>query len=99
MKTIAASLLQAVTRRATDCSTPASDQPLSILIVDDEEGVRRYVDRVLSGAGYRTTIAIDGADAIAAPAREGGFDLLENDVAVPKMPAAQLARRLLPNDP
>ena len=99
MKTIAASLLQAVTRRATDCSTPASDQPMSILIVDDEEGVRRYVDRVLSGAGYRTTIAIDGADAIAASAREGRFDLLLTDVAMPKMTGAELARRLRLNDP
>ena len=99
MKTIAASLLQAVTRRAAGCSTPASDQPMSILIVDDEEGVRRYVDRVLSGAGYRTTTAIDGADAIAASAREGRFDLLLTDVAMPKMTGAELARRLRLNDP
>ncbi len=99
MKTIAASLLQAVTRRAADCSTPASDQPMSILIVDDEEGIRRYVDRVLSGAGYRTTIAVDGADAIAVAAREGRFDLLLTDVAMPKMTGAELARRMRLTDP
>ena len=99
MKTIAASLLQAVTRRATDCSTPASDQPMSILIVDDEEGIRRYLDRVLSGAGYRTTIAVDGADAIAVAAREGRFDLLLTDVAMPKMTGAELARRMRLTDP
>ena len=45
------------------------DQPMSILVVDDEESIRRYVDRVLSGAGYRTTMAVSGADAIAAAAR------------------------------
>ena len=99
MKTIAASLLQAVTRRAADCSTPASDQPMSILIVDDEEGIRRYVDRVLSRAGYRTTIAVDGADAIAVAAREGRFDLLLTDVAMPKMTGAELARRMRLTDP
>ena len=73
MKTIATRLVQSLNRWAADCSTPASDQPKSILVVDDEEGIRRYVDRVLSAAGYRTNIAVDGADAIAAAAR-GGAD-------------------------
>ena len=35
---------------------------MSILIVDDEESIRTYVDRVLSKAGYQTTLAVDGSD-------------------------------------
>jgi CheY-like chemotaxis protein len=77
----------------------SADQRISILVVDDEEGIRRYVDRVLSDAGYRITIAVDGADAIAAVAREGRFDLLLTDVAMPNMSGAELARRLRCGDP
>jgi two-component system cell cycle sensor histidine kinase/response regulator CckA len=72
---------------------------MSILVVDDEEAIRRYVDRVLSGAGYRTTIAVDGADAIAAAARGDRFDLLLTDVVMPEMTGAELARRLRRDDP
>jgi hypothetical protein len=36
---------------------------MSILVVDDDEPMRRYIDRVLSAAGYNTTLAVDGADA------------------------------------
>jgi two-component system cell cycle sensor histidine kinase/response regulator CckA len=99
MKTIATSLVQSVKRWAADRSIPAWDEPMSILIVDDEEPIRRYVDRVLSGAGYRTTIAVDGADAIAAAARGGRFDLLLTDVVMPEMTGAELATRLRQDDP
>ena len=37
---------------------------LRILIVDDEESVRRFVERVLSEAGYDTATASDGAEAL-----------------------------------
>jgi two-component system, cell cycle sensor histidine kinase and response regulator CckA len=99
MTTIATSLVQSVKRWATDCTPPVSDQPTSILIVDDEESVRLYVDRVLSGGGYRTTLAAGGADAIAAAVRVGRFDLLLTDVTMPAMTGVELARRLRQNDP
>jgi CheY-like chemotaxis protein len=99
VKTIATSLVQSVKRWSADGPPLASDQPRRILVVDDEESIRRYVDRALSGAGYRTTIAIDGADAIAAAARAGRFDLLLTDVAMPEMTGAELARRLRRDDP
>jgi two-component system, cell cycle sensor histidine kinase and response regulator CckA len=53
---------------------------------------------VLSRAGYRTTLAVDGADAIAAAAR-GRFDLLLTDVVMPIMTGAELAVRLRQDDP
>jgi two-component system cell cycle sensor histidine kinase/response regulator CckA len=74
--------------------TIATSKPVSILIVDDEESIRTYVDRVLSKAGYQTTLAVDGAAAIEVAAGGGPFDLLLTDVMMPEMTGAELARRL-----
>jgi two-component system, cell cycle sensor histidine kinase and response regulator CckA len=99
MKRIAATDLgQAVTPEPADESLPMPDPPLNILIVDDEESIRRFVHRVLSEAGYRTTMAVDGADAIAAAAG-GGFDLLLTDVVMPHMTGPELAARLRQDHP
>jgi two-component system cell cycle sensor histidine kinase/response regulator CckA len=75
-----------------------SDRPFHILIVDDEEPVRRYVDRILTTGGYQTTVAVDCADAIAAGSLDR-FDLLLTDVMMPEMSGAELAavlRRIVP---
>ena len=72
--------------------------PASVLIVDDEESVRRYVDRILTLGGYRTRVAIDCADAIVAASLER-FDLLLTDVMMPEMSGAALAARLRQTDP
>ena len=80
-------------------SAHASDRPMRILVVDDDEPMRRYIDRVLSAAGYSTTLAVDGADAIGAVARGGPFDLLLSDVVMPEMTGPELALRLRQDDP
>jgi len=38
--------------------------PVTVLIVDDEEALGKFVARVLSDAGYSTTVAPDGPEAI-----------------------------------
>ena len=73
--------------------------PQSVLIVDDEEPVRRFVDRVLREANYRTTLASDGADAIKVAAEHEPFDILVTDLMMPRMTGDELARRLRQNDP
>jgi two-component system cell cycle sensor histidine kinase/response regulator CckA len=73
------------------------DKP-KILVVDDEESVRRFVDRVLHEAGYDTVLASDGPEAIEAATR-GSFDLLLTDVLMPQMTGDELARRLRLSDP
>jgi len=72
---------------------PASP-PLRILIVDDEEPVRRFVERVLRDAGYATTLAADGPEAIAAADKMEQIDILVTDVMMPAMQGDELARCL-----
>ena len=101
MKTIATRILRLVPRRAAGDDTPVPalsnlampEPPASVLVVDDEEPVRLYVDRILTAAGYRTTLAADCADALLAVTRER-FDLLLTDVMMPEMTGAALATRM-----
>ncbi len=67
----------------------------SILVVDDEELLRRYVARVIAEDGYRVFVAGDGFGALAlfdlgAPP----IDLVVTDVLMPGMDGVELARRL-----
>jgi len=73
--------------------------PQSVLIVDDEEAVRRFVDRVLREGNYKTMTASDGPDAIRVAAEHGPFDILVTDLMMPQMMGDELARRLRQNDP
>src|SRR5215470_2568801 len=73
--------------------------PRTALVVDDEEPVRRFVNRVLTEANYRTTLAADGAEAVTMAAAHGPFDILVTDLMMPEMTGDELARRLRQNDP
>lgn len=67
----------------------------TILLVEDEDGVRRLVRRVLEGAGYTVVEASSGTAAFtAAAAHRGEIDLLITDVIMPHMSGRVLADRL-----
>jgi two-component system cell cycle sensor histidine kinase/response regulator CckA len=68
--------------------------PAHILAVDDEDGVRRFVGRALTAAGYVITVAGDGPEALEATTRIPPIDLLVVDVNMPQMAGHELARRL-----
>ncbi len=72
----------------------APRERVSVLVVDDEEPVRRFVDRVLREAGYETSTAGDGPEALEMSARQGPFDILVTDLMMPQMNGDELARRL-----
>ena len=72
----------------------ASPRTLRILVVDDEEPVRKFVERVLREAGYETAMASDGPEAIEAAQKLQPLDLLLTDVMMPQMSGDELARRL-----
>jgi two-component system cell cycle sensor histidine kinase/response regulator CckA len=65
----------------------------SILLVEDEDMVRRYVATVLGAAGYRVLAAADGHEALRI-AEEERVDLLLTDVVMPKISGPELAERL-----
>src|SRR5690242_4349664 len=67
----------------------------TILVVDDEETVRTYVQKVLSIRGYQVIGAHDGIDALDQITRLGtAVDLLLTDVRMPRMDGSELAQRL-----
>lgn len=71
----------------------------TVLVVDDEEPVRKFVERVLRDAGYRTAIAADGAEALEVASKLEAFDILVTDVMMPHMDGGELARRLRQGTP
>jgi CheY-like chemotaxis protein len=67
----------------------------TILLVEDDGLVRKLIDRILRGAGYRVLVAENGEQALLACERHGGvIDLLLTDVVMPEMSGPELADRL-----
>ena len=71
-----------------------SPTSISVLVVDDEEPVRKFVDRVLRDAGYHTTVASDGPEALEMASKLDTLDIVVSDVMMPQMAGDELARRL-----
>jgi signal transduction histidine kinase len=67
----------------------------TILVVDDDDNVRRVTERILRNAGYQVLSANSGLAALAV-AREHGdaIDLLLTDIVMPGMSGRDLARDL-----
>ena len=68
--------------------------PMNVLIVDDEEPVRKFVDRVLRDAGYKTAVAGDGPEAIELVSKSESFDILVTDVMMPQMDGPSLIKKV-----
>jgi CheY-like chemotaxis protein len=77
----------------------APGRPVSVLVVDDEELVRKFVERVMREAGYETATAADGPEALEVAARLETFDILVTDVMMPQMTGDELARRIRASTP
>ena len=93
------SLLSAVRAYAAGIRRAPSPRNISVLVVDDEDPVRRFVERVLREAGYTTAVAADGAEAIQIAATLDPFDLVVTDVMMPRMSGDELSRRLRASRP
>lgn len=77
----------------------APEHPVRVLVVDDEEPVRSFVEKVLHEAGYITIAAEDGAAAVEVAHKERKFDILVTDLMMPSMTGDELARRLRQDEP
>jgi two-component system cell cycle sensor histidine kinase/response regulator CckA len=87
--------LKSYARRLIQPPTPTGP----VLIVDDEEPVVRFVDRVLRDAGYKTVTATSGPEAIETAKRIGALGALVTDVMMPGMTGDELARILRQSEP
>jgi two-component system cell cycle sensor histidine kinase/response regulator CckA len=67
----------------------------TVLLVEDESGVRHLVSRMLRSSGYTVLEASDGAEALdLCRTHDGPIDLLLTDVVMPKMYGQELARQV-----
>jgi two-component system cell cycle sensor histidine kinase/response regulator CckA len=76
---------------------PASAEPAreTILVVDDEAGIRELVLKMLRRHGYQVLEAANGEEALAICREHGGaIDLLITDVLMPRMGGPELVDRL-----
>jgi two-component system cell cycle sensor histidine kinase/response regulator CckA len=81
-----------VPERATPAPVAAGQ---TILLAEDEDGLRNLVTRLLTGAGYRVLAAANGQEALTlAEGHEGVIDVLLSDVAMPVCNGPQLAADL-----
>ena len=76
-------------------SETSSGRAQTILVVDDEEGLRKLTTRILKRHGYNVVVAADGEEATAAWQRlPGPLDLLLTDVIMPRMSGRVIAQKL-----
>ncbi|WP_180539159.1 response regulator [Nevskia soli] len=66
----------------------------TILVVEDEDAVRRLVRATLERSGYRVLVAESGADALRIVRETPHIDLLVTDLVMPEMSGVQVAERL-----
>jgi len=84
---------QAETERGHLAPVPGGGE--TVLVAEDDENLRRLVERFLTGAGYRVLLAADGLEAV------GRFEehreriaLLLLDVVMPRVSGIEAARRI-----
>jgi len=72
----------------------------TILLVEDQEAVRRVVRRVLEARGYHMLVAASGDDALRLTVQHAGtIDLLVTDLMMPGMSGREVALLLAPAHP
>src|SRR3989449_11259329 len=72
-------------------------EPTTILVVDDEEGIRKALERFLTRLGYRVITAGDAAEALAQVA-QGGPQAMLCDIRMPNMTGIELVPKALAQD-
>lgn len=68
--------------------------PPTVLVVDDDPGIRESVTEVLTAEGYRVLQAADGAEALLQLSRFPGHCVVLLDLAMPRMNGLELLAEL-----
>ena len=77
--------------------TDAQAAPTTVLVVDDEEGIRQALDRFLTRLGFRVLQAASGAEALDRQAAEQPQVML-SDIRMPNMTGVELVPKALAQD-
>ena len=93
-------------RITEEAGAPTERKPVAgkgsetILLVDDEEGVRKLVHAVLKNGGYTVIEASNGSSALSAFEKNAHkIDLVVTDVVMPQMNGFELGERLAEKNP
>jgi signal transduction histidine kinase len=70
-----------------------SNEGLRILVIEDEESIRRFLGMALRQLGHRPRLTADGAEGLAAFAEEH-FDVVLTDLGLPEVSGEEVARRV-----
>jgi len=71
--------------------------PTTVLVVDDEDGIRHALDRFLTRLGYRVLQAATGAEALERQAADSP-DVMLSDIRMPNMSGVELVPKALAQD-
>jgi CheY-like chemotaxis protein len=74
-------------------TSPETAAPKSVLLVEDDRSVRRYLEVTLQRSGYKVITAGDGLEAIKL-ALASAVDVVVTDAVMPQMSGHELARFL-----
>ena len=66
----------------------------TVLVVEDEPGIRLALGRALGRGGYGVVAAANGAEALRLLAEHGEIDVVVTDLTMPEMTGEQLVARL-----
>ena len=75
----------------------APSTPTTVLVVDDEEGIRQALDRFLTRLGYRVLQAASGAEALERQ-QDGHPQAMLSDIRMPNMTGVELVPKALALD-
>jgi CheY-like chemotaxis protein len=75
-------------------STDEMQRVFTVMVVDDDVGIRTLTSRILAAVGYHTCEAANGWEALGLVARRGPVDAVITDVRMPHMNGYDLAAHL-----
>ena len=76
-------------------TAPNSDQPCTVLLVDDQQELRAFVGQVLQRSGFRVLEADSGFKALEIAQAEGDkIELLLSNIQMPGMTGIELATQI-----
>jgi PAS domain S-box-containing protein len=86
--------------RPTEAAAPPARGSETLLLVEDETGVRELTKDILLAQGYRVLVAQDGVEALqVAQEHEGPIHLLITDMVMPRLGGRELADQLRSSRP